>query len=78
MAGTTRFVKRLLGGLGIALLGAVAAILIAYVLWARAQPPLQLWHQVHLDAGIHRRKGPPGRHPRRLPGPGSARLRRNG
>ena len=49
MAGATRFVKRLLGGLGIALLGAVAAILIAYVLWARAQPPLQLWHQVHLD-----------------------------
>jgi alpha-beta hydrolase superfamily lysophospholipase len=38
-----------LGGVGIALLGAVAAIVIAYVLWARAQPPLELWHQVDLD-----------------------------
>jgi len=49
MAGIVRFAKRLLGALGLVLFGAVAAIIIAYVLWARGQPPLQLWHQVHLD-----------------------------
>ncbi len=49
MAGIIRLTKRLLGGIGLLFLGAVGAILIAYVLWARAQPPLQLWHQVHLD-----------------------------
>jgi alpha-beta hydrolase superfamily lysophospholipase len=46
--GFARFGRRLLGVLGIALLGAVAAIVIAYILWARAQPPLRPWHQVHL------------------------------
>jgi alpha-beta hydrolase superfamily lysophospholipase len=45
-----RFAKRLLTALGFALLGSVATIIIAYVLWARAQPPLQPWHKVHLDA----------------------------
>jgi hypothetical protein len=29
-------------------LGAVAAAVIAYALWARAQPPLQPWHRGHL------------------------------
>jgi alpha-beta hydrolase superfamily lysophospholipase len=41
--------KRLLGSLAIASLGAVAAAVIAYALWARGQPPLELWHQVDLD-----------------------------
>ena len=49
MAGITRLAKRLLGGIGLILVGAVAALLIAYLLWARGQPPLQRWHQVHLD-----------------------------
>jgi alpha-beta hydrolase superfamily lysophospholipase len=42
-------VKRLLVFVAIALLGSLATIVVAYVLWARAQPPLQLWHQVRLD-----------------------------
>jgi alpha-beta hydrolase superfamily lysophospholipase len=50
MAALIRLGGRLLGNLGVALLGAVAALVIAYVLWARAQPPLQLWHEVALDA----------------------------
>jgi alpha-beta hydrolase superfamily lysophospholipase len=49
MSAFMRIAKRLLGGLGLVLFGAVATMVIAYVLWARAQPPLQLWHQIHLD-----------------------------
>lgn len=43
-----RFVGRLFGNLGIALFGALVAAVLAYVLWARAQPPVQIWHQVAL------------------------------
>ncbi|WPL17169.1 Thermostable monoacylglycerol lipase [Thiorhodovibrio winogradskyi] len=44
-----RFGTSLIGGLGFALLGAVLTVIGGYVLWARAQPPLQLWHQVSLE-----------------------------
>jgi alpha-beta hydrolase superfamily lysophospholipase len=50
MAAVIRTAKRLLGALGLALSGVVVAIVIGYVLWARAQPPLQPWHEVDLDA----------------------------
>lgn len=50
--GPTGIAKRIFTYLGAALLGAVSAALIAYVLWARAQPPLQLWHEVRLDAEL--------------------------
>ena len=49
MRAILRFGTWLLGNLGIALFGAVVALVVAYVLWARAQPPLQLWHEVALD-----------------------------
>lgn len=49
MSHFTRFGQRLLGNLGIAALGALVTIIGAYVLWARAQPPLQLWHQVEFE-----------------------------
>jgi alpha-beta hydrolase superfamily lysophospholipase len=49
MAGFKRLALRLSRGLGIALLGAVATVIIGYALWARSQPPLQLWHEVRLD-----------------------------
>jgi len=44
-----RLAQRILSNLGIALLGAVVAAVLAYVLWARSQPPLQRWHEVDLD-----------------------------
>jgi alpha-beta hydrolase superfamily lysophospholipase len=49
MTSFTGGARRVLAGLGIALLGAAAAAVLAYIFWARAQPPLQLWHQVELD-----------------------------
>jgi hypothetical protein len=48
-SGFLRMIKRIFGLLATALLGAVAAVIIAYVLWARAQPPLQPWHEVELE-----------------------------
>lgn len=49
LASARRLGRRIIVAVGFTLFGAVAAILIGYVLWARAQPPLQLWHQVDLD-----------------------------
>jgi alpha-beta hydrolase superfamily lysophospholipase len=49
MMALLKIARRLLANAGIALLGAIAAVVLGYVLWARAQPPLQLWHEVHLD-----------------------------
>ena len=42
-------IKRILGILATALFGAIAAVIIGYILWARAQPPLQPWHEVELE-----------------------------
>jgi len=41
--------KRIAVNLGVAVLGFAGGVLIVYALWARGQPPLQLWHQVALD-----------------------------
>ncbi len=51
-------IKRLLGILATALLGAVAAVIIAYIFWARSQPALQPWHEVELDEDFSADKAP--------------------
>jgi alpha-beta hydrolase superfamily lysophospholipase len=49
MTRVMRFVGRLVANFGVALFGALIAAVLAYVLWARAQPPVQLWHEVALE-----------------------------
>ncbi len=49
MMALTKLAKIVLGNLAVALLGAIVGALVLYVLWARTQPPLQLWHQVRLQ-----------------------------
>ena len=45
----TTIARRLVVNLAVAVLGLVAGVLIAYIVWARSQPALELWHQVELD-----------------------------